>query len=79
MFFIISNTILILDIKECLEMNPMPCRSGKCINTPGSFRCECPPGLRTMGAAIACEGIIERIFLNKWRKVTKKHKCKVYS
>lgn len=49
-------SFLLLDINECVEMNPLPCRSGKCVNTAGSFRCVCPQGLKTMGDGNACEG-----------------------
>lgn len=31
------------DINECLFM-PDACEGGDCINTDGSFRCECPTG-----------------------------------
>lgn len=31
------------DVDECLSA---PCTAGKCINTAGGYRCECPPGLR---------------------------------
>lgn len=45
------------DIDECTESNPMPCMGGKCINTPGSYRCDCPAGTEVMGAGIDCEGM----------------------
>lgn len=31
------------DVDECLSA---PCHSGRCVNTAGGYRCECPPGLR---------------------------------
>ena len=36
----------ISDIDECKSG---PCSNGKCINSDGSFRCECQPGF-TLGA-----------------------------
>ncbi|KAL3865813.1 hypothetical protein ACJMK2_043163, partial [Sinanodonta woodiana] len=32
-----------IDLNECL-FNPDLCKNGRCINTDGSFRCECDPG-----------------------------------
>ena len=49
----------LLDIDECkmtLKNGRFPCEGGRCENTPGSFKCLCPSGLRTMGESIACEG-----------------------
>ncbi|XP_030353475.1 fibrillin-1 [Strigops habroptila] len=37
-----------LDVDECLD--PDNCRFGQCINTDGSFRCECPYGYILQGA-----------------------------
>jgi len=38
-----STTLSPSDIDEC--QTPGICMNGRCINSEGSFRCECPPGL----------------------------------
>lgn len=44
--------INILDVDECLDH---PChQNGTCINTIGSFDCECKEGF--MGSGFICEG-----------------------
>ena len=50
-----SNLFLFLDIDECINR---PCRNGRCINSEGSFKCECQPGF-TLGAdGKTCLGIV---------------------
>lgn len=46
-------TFLIVDIDECINN---PCVNGQCINTDGSFRCECPMGYRLDISGVRCEG-----------------------
>ncbi|KAM4052790.1 fibrillin-2 isoform 1-T1 [Anomaloglossus baeobatrachus] len=41
------------DVNECLE-NPGICANGLCINTDGSFRCECPMGYNLDYTGINC-------------------------
>ena len=42
----------------------MPCMGGKCVNTPGSYRCDCPAGMEVMGAGIDCEGKVHKNILD---------------
>ncbi|ETE61011.1 Fibrillin-2, partial [Ophiophagus hannah] len=41
------------DVNECLE-NPGICSNGHCINTDGSFRCECPLGYNLDYTGVQC-------------------------
>jgi len=43
------------DVNEC-EVFPGVCPNGRCVNTAGSFRCECPEGLTLDGTARTCVG-----------------------
>ena len=42
-------------INECI-LRPDICGSGKCIDTPDGYRCECKPGYN-VGPTGTCEGI----------------------
>lgn len=44
-----------LDMNECLD-NPGICQNGICINTDGSFRCECPFGYNLDYTGVNCIG-----------------------
>lgn len=46
-----------VDMNECLE-NPGICQNGICINTDGSFRCECPFGYNLDFTGVNCVGKI---------------------
>lgn len=48
-----------LDMNECLD-NPGICQNGICINTDGSFRCECPFGYNLDYTGVNCIG--EKVF-----------------
>lgn len=43
------------DINEC-EQVPKPC-AHQCSNTPGSFKCTCPPGQHLLGDGKSCAGL----------------------
>lgn len=46
------------DINECQEL-PGLCQGGACINTFGSFQCECPRGYTLNTDTRVCEGMTE--------------------
>merc|ERR1719457_490162 len=43
-----------IDLNECLNN---PCVGGKCMNTPGSFLCICPPGYELDETGLICQDI----------------------
>lgn len=58
--------LLFADINECLND---PCINGQCINTDGSFRCECPMGFHLDISGIRCEGQYSQCFALVFLKV----------
>uniref|UniRef100_A0A663MPD5 Fibrillin 3 n=1 Tax=Athene cunicularia TaxID=194338 RepID=A0A663MPD5_ATHCN len=53
------------DVNEC-EVFPGVCPNGRCVNTAGSFRCECPEGLTLDGTARTCVDVrVEQCYM-KW-------------
>ena len=52
----VSEKSFFIDINECTEKGSRAlCQSGICVNTPGSFRCDCPSGFR-LGKGGSCVG-----------------------
>lgn len=44
------------DINECNELGPDACFNGECVNTVGSYECECPPGSIVDNTGRVCIG-----------------------
>lgn len=38
------------------ECDRSPCPHGECMNTPGSYICQCPPGFQTTATRTECRG-----------------------
>ncbi|KAK9408907.1 fibrillin-3 [Crotalus adamanteus] len=53
------------DVNEC-DVFPGVCPNGHCVNTAGSFRCECPEGLTLDGSGRTCVDVrLEQCYM-KW-------------
>jgi len=55
MMFLRLN-LLNVDIDEC-SRDPSLCRGGHCVNTEGSYRCQCAEGHELMPGGDACKGL----------------------
>jgi hypothetical protein len=51
------------DIDECFEGDTEACFNGNCINTQGSFECECEPGFVLDNTGRVCLGKYENQYL----------------
>ena len=50
-----SKNFTFSDINECTKHSGM-CHGGRCKNTPGSFKCECPAGFMNSSDGFSCMG-----------------------
>ncbi|XP_057697171.1 fibrillin-2b isoform X1 [Corythoichthys intestinalis] len=55
------------DINEC-EVFPGVCTNGRCVNTQGSFRCECAEGLTLDGTGRTCVDMRSEQCYMKWHE-----------
>lgn len=68
------------DIDEC-ERNPLLCHGGTCLNTDGSFECECPTGYVLSNDASVCQGkkiCTQNIQIHKNKKIEHHPKCSLF-
>ena len=52
----ISKAIFLADVDECATGNGNLCRNGQCINTVGSFQCQCNDGYEVAPDGRTCVG-----------------------
>ena len=58
----------ISDINECREgLDTCPSMSSICVNTPGSYRCDCRRGFRFNHTSNSCEG--KNLGMQKWLRL----------
>lgn len=54
------------DVNEC-EVFPGVCPNGRCVNSKGSFHCECPEGLTLDGTGRVCLGKIHALMYSMYK------------
>lgn len=48
------SVFFLADVNECAD--PTTCISGTCVNTAGSYTCECPPDFELNPTRVGCVG-----------------------
>ena len=57
------KSVFIQDVDECADDMNLCRENAICVNTPGSYYCECPTGYRLTQNLFACEGEKSFIFV----------------
>ena len=56
------SLILIIDINECTRFGGTVCATNsECVNTEGSFRCQCKPGFNSLDGGKTCVGRVLKL------------------
>ena len=53
---------VVADINECEKLQGLCKGGGVCVNTEGSFTCQCPAGMELDAAGTTCLGIVGLLF-----------------
>lgn len=58
----ISSLYFWTDVNECLD--PVNCVNGHCVNTPGSYECNCPTDYKLNPTGVGCVGVYVFLLLS---------------